>query len=59
LPLPPAAARARRQPTAAALRAFIANLEQEAREHAPQRAGKTAKPPAPTRWSRRGAKVKR
>ncbi len=59
LPLPPAAARARRQPTAAALRAFIANLEQEARERTPQRAGKTAKPPAPTRWSRRGAKVKR
>lgn len=57
LPLPPASARAR--PTAAALRAFIARLEQEARERAPQRAGKTAKPPAPTRWSRRGAKVKR
>jgi hypothetical protein len=59
LPLPPAAARARRQPTAAALRTFIANLEQEARERAPRRAGKAAKPPAPTRWSRRGAKVKR
>jgi hypothetical protein len=59
LPLPAAATRARRQPTAAALRAFIASLEQEAGERAPQRAGKTAKPPAPTRWSRRGAKVKR
>jgi hypothetical protein len=59
LPLPAAATRARRQPTAAALRAFIASLEQEAGERAPQRAGKIAKPPAPTRWSRRGAKVKR
>ena len=59
LPLPAATARARRQgrPTAAALRAFIARLEQEARERAPQR--KTEKLPAPTRWSRRSTGVKR
>jgi hypothetical protein len=60
-PLPTAATLAPRQrrPTAAALRAFIASLEQEASERAPQRARKTAKSPAPTRWSRRGAGVKR
>jgi hypothetical protein len=50
------AARTRRQPTATALRAFIARLEQEARERAPQRARKIERSPAATRWSRRAAK---
>jgi hypothetical protein len=60
LPLPPTAGAPRqRRPTAAALRTFIASLEQEARDRAPQRARKTPKSPAPTRWSRRGADVKR
>jgi hypothetical protein len=57
LPLPAPAARVPRQPapTAAALRAFIASLEQEA-HRAPQRARKTTRSPAATRWSRRAAK---
>ena len=59
LPAPAAPASQQRRPTAAALRAFIARLEQGARERAPQRAPKIEKSPAPTRWSRRGAKVKR
>jgi hypothetical protein len=56
-PLPAPAARVPRQPapTAAALRAFIASLEQEA-HRAPQRARKTTRSPAATRWSRRAAK---
>ena len=57
LPLPPGAAR-QRTPTAAALRAFIASLEQEAGERAPQRAPRIPESPAPTRW-RRPAGVKR
>jgi len=58
LPLPPAATRAPRprKPTAAALRAFIAGLEREARERAPKRAPKAGRSRAPTRWSRRAAK---
>ena len=58
LPLPATAARVPRQsaPTAAALRAFIASLEQEAHDRAPQRARKTTRSPAPMRWSRREAK---
>jgi hypothetical protein len=60
LPLPAAAPRAPRRPTAAALRAFIAGLEREARERAPKHARKRARKAgrlrAPTRWSRRAAK---
>jgi len=56
LPLPAAGAPRRRTPTTAALRTFIESLEQEARERAPQLARKTPESPAPTRWSRRGAK---
>jgi hypothetical protein len=61
LPLP-AAPRAprRRKPTAAALRAFVAGLEREARERAPKRAPKRARKVGrsrpPKRWSRRAAK---
>jgi hypothetical protein len=57
LPLPAGAPR-QRTPTAAALRAFIAGLEQEAGERAPQRTRRTPESPAPTRW-RRPAAVKR
>jgi hypothetical protein len=58
LPLPPAA-RAPQQPTAAALRGFIAKLEQEAGERVPRSARNTGKSPDPTRWSPRRARVKR
>jgi len=57
LPLPAGAPR-QRTPTAAALRAFIAGLEQESGERAPQRTRRTPESPAPTRW-RRPAAVKR
>ena len=62
LPLPTAAKRPPRtpKPTPAALRAFIARLEQEARERAPKRPRKVGRARAATRWSRqvaaRGAK---
>jgi hypothetical protein len=54
----PAATRAprARQPTAAALRAFIAGLEREAREHAPKRARKVGRSRPAKRWSQRAAK---
>ena len=57
LPLPAGAPR-QRTPTAAALRAFIASLEQEAGERVPRRAPRTPESPAPPRW-RRPAAVKR
>ena len=58
LPLPPAATRAPRprKPTPAALRAFLASLEREARQRAPKRAPKGGRSLAPKRWSRRAAK---
>jgi len=56
LPLPAAGAPRPRKPTAAALRAFIAGLEREARERAPKHARKVGRSRAPTRWSRRAAK---
>jgi hypothetical protein len=62
LPLPAAAKRPPRtpKPTPAALRAFIARLEQEARDRAPKRPRKVGRARAATRWSRqvaaRGAK---
>jgi hypothetical protein len=62
LHMPAAATRAPRQrkPTAAALRAFVAGLEQEARERAPKRARKVGRSRAPKRWTlltaRRAAK---
>ena len=54
----PAATRAPRQrkPTAAALRAFLAGLEREARERAPKRARKVGRSRPPKRWSQRAAK---
>jgi hypothetical protein len=58
-PLPaPSATRAprHRKPTAAALRAFLAGLEQEARERAPRGARKLGRSRPPERWSRRAAK---
>jgi hypothetical protein len=58
--LPPAAAPiGRQQPraTEAAQRAFIARLEQEARERAPKPARKIARSAAATRWSRRTAQA--
>src|SRR5207249_3969402 len=57
--LPPAAApigRRQPRPTAAALRAFIARLEQE-RERAPKPARKIARSGAATRWSRHTAQA--
>ena len=53
LPMPAAATRAprHRKPTAAALRAFVAGLEQEARERAPKRARKVGRSRAPRRWT--------
>jgi hypothetical protein len=58
LPMPAAATRAPRQrkPTAAALRAFVAGLEQEARERAPKRARKVGRSRAPKRWTPRAAR---
>jgi hypothetical protein len=58
LPMPAAATRAPRQrkPTAAALRAFVAGLEQEARERAPKRARKVGRSRAPKRWTLRAAR---
>jgi hypothetical protein len=58
LPLPTAAARPPRKPkpTPAALRAFIARLEQEARERAPKGARKVGRSRAPKRWSLRAAR---
>jgi hypothetical protein len=58
-PLPaPSATRAprHRKPTAAALRAFLAGLEQEARERAPRGARKLGRSRPPERWSRRAVK---
>ena len=58
-PLPaPSATRAprHRKPTAAALRAFLAGLEQEARERAPRGARKLGRSRPPERWSRRAAR---
>jgi hypothetical protein len=55
LPLPAAATRAPRR-RAAALRAFIARLEREARERVPKRARKAGRSRAATRWSQRAAK---
>src|SRR5262249_35234171 len=58
LPLPSAATRAPRQrrSSARALRAFIAGLEQEARERAPKGARKVGRSRAPKRWSQRAAR---
>jgi hypothetical protein len=58
LPMPAAVTRAprRRRPTAAALRAFVAGLEQEVRERAPKRARKVGRSRAPNRWSLRAAR---
>jgi hypothetical protein len=58
LPIPAAATRAPRQrkPTAAALRAFLAGLEREARERAPKRARKVGRSRPAKRWSQRAAK---
>jgi hypothetical protein len=58
LPTPVAATRPPRQrkPTPAALRAFVANLEREARERAPKGARKVGRSRAPTRWTPRAAK---
>jgi hypothetical protein len=58
LPMPAAATRAPRQrkPTAVALRAFVAGLEQEARERAPKRARKVERSRAPKRWTPREAR---
>jgi hypothetical protein len=58
LPMPAAAARMPRQrkPTAAALRAFVAGLEQEARERAPKPARKVRRSRAPKRWTLRAAR---
>jgi hypothetical protein len=52
LSLPAAAPARQRKPTAAALRAFIASLEQEARERAPKGARKVGRARPATRWSR-------
>jgi len=54
----PGATRAPRQrkPTAAALRAFVGGLEQEARERAPKRARQVGRSRPPKRWSQRAAK---
>jgi hypothetical protein len=56
LPVPLAATRAARRRRPAALHAFIAGLEREARERAPKRARKAGRSRAPTRWSQRAAK---
>jgi hypothetical protein len=58
LPIPPAATRAPRprKPTAAALRAFLAGLEQEARARAPKRARKLGRSRPVERWSRHAGK---
>jgi hypothetical protein len=58
LPLPATPTRAPRQrkPTAAALRAFIAQLEQEARERAPKGARKVRRLRAAQRWTIRAAR---
>jgi hypothetical protein len=58
LSLPAAATRAARKhvPTSSALRAFIARLEKEAREHAPKGARKVGRSRPPKRWSRRAAR---
>ena len=58
LPMPAAAARMPRQrkPTAAALRAFVAGLEQEARVRAPKPARKVRRSRAPKRWTLRAAR---
>jgi hypothetical protein len=54
--LPTPAAARQRKPTTAALRAFVANLEQEARERAPKRARKVGRSRAPKRWTSRAAR---
>jgi hypothetical protein len=51
---PATRARGQRKPTAAALRAFLARLEQEARERAPKHPRKIGSARAATRWSRQG-----
>jgi hypothetical protein len=58
LPMPAAATRAprRRKPTAAALRAFVAGLEREARGRAPKGARKARRTPPPNRRTRRPAR---
>ena len=58
LPTAMAATRAPRQrkPSPAALRAFVAGLEREARERAPKGARKAGRSRAPTRWTPRAAK---
>jgi hypothetical protein len=45
-----------RKPTAAALRAFLASLEREARERAPRGVRKLGRSRPPERWSRRAAR---
>jgi hypothetical protein len=56
LPIPAATRAPRaRKPTAAALRAFIAGLEREARERAPKRARKLGRSRPSQRWSHRAA----
>ena len=58
LPMPSPGTRAPRQrrSNATALRAFIASLEQEARERAPKRARKVERSRASKRWSQREAR---
>ena len=58
LPIPAAATHAPRprKPTAAALRAFLARLEQEARARAPKRARKLGRSRPAERWSRHAGK---
>jgi hypothetical protein len=57
LPIPAATRAPRaRKPTAAALRAFIAGLEREARERAPKRARKLGRSRPSQRWSHRAAR---
>ena len=58
LPIPAAATRAPRprKPTAAALRAFLAGLEQEARARGPKRARKLGRSRPAERWSRHAGK---
>jgi len=55
LSLPAAEPARHRKPTAAALRAFIASLEREARERAPKGARKVGRARPATRWSREAA----
>ena len=56
LPLPATRVPRQRKPTAAALRAFVARLEQEARQRAPKPARKAERSRPPKRWTPRAAR---